>query len=155
MRAVLIELPSLQNQSFYYLSPSYPLPLSSSTTSTANLEKEFDYREEHFDFIQQHIRHFCLHFGAALVYTSVKEDKNCDLFLKYAEHRLYGFPFLNQVIWLFESRYFFDLSGIVGVGKVRLDSDASERLSPFSPILFVSGVGGRERRRVHSNRLGQ
>lgn len=66
------------------------------TDAIANLEKEFDYREEHFDFIQQHIRHFCLHFGAALVYTSVKEDKNCDLFLKYAEHRLYGFPFLNQ-----------------------------------------------------------
>jgi len=66
------------------------------TDAIANLEKEFDYREEHFDFIQQHIRHFCLRFGAALVYTSVKEDKNCDLFLKYAEHRLYGFPFLNQ-----------------------------------------------------------
>lgn len=66
------------------------------TDAIANLEKEFDYREEHFDFIQQHIRHFCLRFGAALVYTSVKEDKNCDLFLKYAEHRLYGFPFLQQ-----------------------------------------------------------
>ena len=26
----------------------------------ADLEKDFDYRDEHFDFIQQRIRNFCL-----------------------------------------------------------------------------------------------
>lgn len=26
------------------------------------LEKEHDYRDEHFDFIQSHIRKFCLHY---------------------------------------------------------------------------------------------
>ncbi|XP_064641728.1 cytoplasmic dynein 1 light intermediate chain 2-like isoform X2 [Lineus longissimus] len=59
----------------------------------STLEKEHDYREEHFDFIQQHIRKFCLNYGASLFYSSVKEDKNCDLLLKYLLHRIYGFPF--------------------------------------------------------------
>uniref|UniRef100_A0A674CAN9 Dynein light intermediate chain n=1 Tax=Salmo trutta TaxID=8032 RepID=A0A674CAN9_SALTR len=58
-----------------------------------SLEKEHDYREEHFDFIQSHIRHFCLQYGAALLYTSMKENKNIDLLYKYLVHRLYGFPF--------------------------------------------------------------
>lgn len=31
--------------------------------------------------------------GAALFYTSVKEEKNCDLLHKYLLHRIYGFPF--------------------------------------------------------------
>lgn len=59
----------------------------------STLEKEHDFREEHFDFIQQHIRKFCLNYGAALIYTSVKEEKNCDLLHKYLLHRIYGFPF--------------------------------------------------------------
>ncbi|XP_015709445.1 cytoplasmic dynein 1 light intermediate chain 1 isoform X1 [Coturnix japonica] len=57
------------------------------------LEKEHDYRDEHFDFIQSHIRRFCLQYGAALIYTSVKENKNIDLVYKYLVHKLYGFPF--------------------------------------------------------------
>ncbi|KAJ8917244.1 hypothetical protein NQ315_002261 [Exocentrus adspersus] len=58
-----------------------------------NLEKEQDYRDEHLDFMQQWIRRFCLQYGAALFYTSAKEDKNCDLLYKYLTHRIYGFPF--------------------------------------------------------------
>ncbi|XP_033854631.3 cytoplasmic dynein 1 light intermediate chain 1 [Acipenser ruthenus] len=57
------------------------------------LEKEHDYRDEHFDFIQSHIRRFCLQYGAALVYTSIKENKNIDLLYKYIVYRLYGFSF--------------------------------------------------------------
>uniref|UniRef100_A0A8C4RAL2 Dynein light intermediate chain n=1 Tax=Eptatretus burgeri TaxID=7764 RepID=A0A8C4RAL2_EPTBU len=57
------------------------------------LEKEYDYREEHFDIIQFHVRTFCLRYGAALVYTSIKEDRNVQLLYKYLVHRLYGFPF--------------------------------------------------------------
>ncbi|KAJ8395213.1 hypothetical protein AAFF_G00034150 [Aldrovandia affinis] len=59
----------------------------------SGLEKEHDYRDEHFDFIQSHIRHFCLKYGATLLYTSMKESKNLDLLYKYLVHRLYGFPF--------------------------------------------------------------
>uniref|UniRef100_A0A452IF60 Dynein light intermediate chain n=1 Tax=Gopherus agassizii TaxID=38772 RepID=A0A452IF60_9SAUR len=57
------------------------------------LEKEHDYRDEHFDFIQSHIRRFCLQYGAALIYTSVKENKNIDLVYRYIVQKLYGFPF--------------------------------------------------------------
>ncbi|KAF3833792.1 hypothetical protein F7725_024996 [Dissostichus mawsoni] len=59
----------------------------------STLEKEHDYRDEHLDFIQSHIRQFCLQYGASLVYTSVKEMKNLDIVYKYLVHRLYGFPF--------------------------------------------------------------
>ncbi|KAM8967852.1 cytoplasmic dynein 1 light intermediate chain 1 [Pelodytes ibericus] len=57
------------------------------------LEKEHDYRDEHFDFIQSHIRKFCLQYGAALIYTSIKENKNIDIVYKYIVQQLYGFPF--------------------------------------------------------------
>ncbi|XP_062868012.1 cytoplasmic dynein 1 light intermediate chain 1 isoform X2 [Trichomycterus rosablanca] len=59
----------------------------------STLEKEHDYRDEHLDFIQSHIRRFCLEYGAALLYTSIKDSKNLDLLYKYLIHRLYGFPF--------------------------------------------------------------
>ena len=39
------------------------------------------------------MRKFCLQYGASLFYTSVKEDKNCDLLYKYLVHRIYHFPF--------------------------------------------------------------
>ncbi|CAH2324417.1 cytoplasmic dynein 1 light intermediate chain 2 [Pelobates cultripes] len=57
------------------------------------LEKEHDYSDEHFDFIQSHIRRFCLQYGAALIYTSVKEEKNLDLLYKYIVHKAYDFHF--------------------------------------------------------------
>lgn len=62
------------------------------------LEKEFDYRDEHFDFMQQWIRRFCLQYGASLFYTSVKEDKNCDLLYKYLTHRIYELPFRTPAL---------------------------------------------------------
>uniref|UniRef100_A0A8V5GTU7 Dynein light intermediate chain n=1 Tax=Melopsittacus undulatus TaxID=13146 RepID=A0A8V5GTU7_MELUD len=62
------------------------------------LEKEHDYREEHFDFIQSHIRKFCLQYGAALIYTSVKEEKNLDLLYKYIVHKTYGFQFTTPAL---------------------------------------------------------
>uniref|UniRef100_A0A4W3IYW4 Dynein light intermediate chain n=1 Tax=Callorhinchus milii TaxID=7868 RepID=A0A4W3IYW4_CALMI len=62
------------------------------------LEKEHDYRDEHFDFIQSHIRRFCLQYGAALICTSVKEEKNLDLLYKYLVHRMYGFQFTTPAL---------------------------------------------------------
>ncbi|XP_049815129.1 cytoplasmic dynein 1 light intermediate chain 2 isoform X1 [Schistocerca nitens] len=68
------------------------------TDYMTTLEKDFDYRDEHFDFMQQWIRRFCLQHGAALFYTSAKEDKNCDLLYKYLTHRIYGFPFRTPAL---------------------------------------------------------
>uniref|UniRef100_A0A3Q3EGP4 Dynein light intermediate chain n=1 Tax=Kryptolebias marmoratus TaxID=37003 RepID=A0A3Q3EGP4_KRYMA len=62
------------------------------------LEKEHDYREEHFDFIQSYIRRFCLQYGAGLIYSSVKEEKNLDLLYKYIVHKLYEFQFTTPAL---------------------------------------------------------
>lgn len=62
------------------------------------LEKEHDYKEEHFDFIQSHIRRFCLQYGAGLIYTSVKEEKNLDLLYKYMVHKIYDFQFSSPAL---------------------------------------------------------
>ncbi|XP_014248039.1 cytoplasmic dynein 1 light intermediate chain 2 isoform X2 [Cimex lectularius] len=68
------------------------------TDYMTTLEKEHDYRDAHFDYIQQWIRTFCLQYGAALFYTSAKEDKNCDLLYKYLTHRLYNLPFRTPAL---------------------------------------------------------
>ncbi|CAL1299190.1 unnamed protein product [Larinioides sclopetarius] len=68
------------------------------TDAISSLEKNLDFKEEHFDFIQMSIRNFCLQYGAALFYVSVKEDKNCDLLLKYLVHRIYAFPFRTPAL---------------------------------------------------------
>lgn len=68
------------------------------TDYMTTLEKELDYRDEYFDFMQQWIRRFCLQYGASLFYTSVKEDKNCDLLYKYLTHRIYGLPFRTPAL---------------------------------------------------------
>ncbi|XP_044738133.1 cytoplasmic dynein 1 light intermediate chain 1 isoform X2 [Chrysoperla carnea] len=68
------------------------------TDYMSTLEKEHDYRDEHLDFMQQWIRKFCLQYGAALFYTSAKEDKNCDLLYKYLTHRIYGLPFRTPAL---------------------------------------------------------
>lgn len=70
----------------------------SKTDYMADLEKDYDYKDEHFDFIQQAVRKFCLQYGASLFYTSVKEDKNCDLLYKYLVHRIYHFPFKTPAL---------------------------------------------------------
>lgn len=68
------------------------------TDYMTTLEKEYDYRDEYFDFMQQWIRRFCLQHGASLFYTSVKEDKNCDLLYKYLTHRIYDLPFRTPAL---------------------------------------------------------
>ncbi|XP_064168670.1 cytoplasmic dynein 1 light intermediate chain 2-like isoform X1 [Anguilla rostrata] len=66
--------------------------------AVSTLEKEQDYKEEHFDFIQYHIRRFGLQYGAALIYTSVKEEKNLDLMYKYILHKMYGFQLTSPAL---------------------------------------------------------
>ncbi|XP_076623604.1 dynein light intermediate chain isoform X1 [Colletes latitarsis] len=68
------------------------------TDYMSTLEKEHDYKDEDFDFMQQWIRRFCLQYGAGLFYTSAKEDKNCDLLYKYLTHRIYSLPFRTPAL---------------------------------------------------------
>ena len=77
------------------------------------LEKENEYKDEHFDFLQYHLRKFCLECmkipcflcilrcisfqtvldGAALFYTSVREKKNIEKLYKYVINKCYGYSF--------------------------------------------------------------
>uniref|UniRef100_A0A0M3IGJ4 Dynein light intermediate chain n=1 Tax=Ascaris lumbricoides TaxID=6252 RepID=A0A0M3IGJ4_ASCLU len=49
--------------------------------------------DEQLDRVQFHVRKFCMQHGAALVYTSAKEEKNTALLYKYLVHRVCGVPF--------------------------------------------------------------
>ncbi|KAG8182929.1 hypothetical protein JTE90_010560 [Oedothorax gibbosus] len=70
------------------------------TEFMSTLQNEFGYIDEHFDFIQLSLRKFCLTYGAALFYVSVKEDRNCDILLKYILHKIYSFPFRIPAMFL-------------------------------------------------------
>ncbi|KAJ3337152.1 hypothetical protein HDU93_001533 [Gonapodya sp. JEL0774] len=52
------------------------------------LEREVEYREEHFDFIQQALRTLCLRYGASLVYTSTSKPHTSTALRSYILHRL-------------------------------------------------------------------
>jgi len=44
--------------------------------------------------------------GAALFYTSAKENKNCSLLYKYLVHRLYGYQFADAASVIEKDRVF-------------------------------------------------
>uniref|UniRef100_A0A914D635 Dynein light intermediate chain n=1 Tax=Acrobeloides nanus TaxID=290746 RepID=A0A914D635_9BILA len=51
--------------------------------------------DEQLNKVQYHVRRFCLQHGAALVYTSAKDEKNIQLLYKYLGHRVYSLPFTS------------------------------------------------------------
>lgn len=63
------------------------------TDALDQVEKTHSYKSDHIDFVQQHIRRFCLNYGAGLVYTAAKDSKNISLLYKYLIHRAFGLPF--------------------------------------------------------------
>ncbi|CAF0772619.1 unnamed protein product [Brachionus calyciflorus] len=102
------------------------------------LDKDMEYRIEHFDFIQYHIRKFCLDYGAALFYTTVKEKKTFDRLYRYLIHKLYSYPF-NSASSVVDRELIFIPSGWDNEGKINIllensttiksDSDFSEIIS--------------------------
>ncbi|KAL3318802.1 hypothetical protein Ciccas_002522 [Cichlidogyrus casuarinus] len=66
------------------------------TDSMGSNCKENQLMDEQFDFIQMHLRRACLNYGAALIYTSIKEKKNQFLLKSYIQHRIYGFSFSHK-----------------------------------------------------------
>lgn len=93
------------------------------------LEKDRDYREEHFDFIQQHIRRHCLKYGATLFYTSVKENKNCSLLYRYLVHQIYGLPF-NSPALVVEKDSVFIPAGWDSIKKINILSEHLKAIQP-------------------------
>jgi len=55
------------------------------------LERELDYKEEQFDYIQQCLRTICLKYGAALFYTTTRLPETFTNLRQYILHRLLGF----------------------------------------------------------------
>ncbi|KAG0343786.1 hypothetical protein BG004_004998 [Podila humilis] len=53
-----------------------------------NLEREMDYQEETFDYIQQSLRTICLKYGASLFYTSIHHPHTFANLRQYLLHRL-------------------------------------------------------------------
>lgn len=94
----------------------------SKTDYFSQLEKDYNYKESHFDYIQTTIRRICLQYGASLVYTSSRKDKNCDILLKYLKHILYGFEF-NVKPQLLEKDILFVPIGADSVAKIKVDFD--------------------------------
>ncbi|PIK40012.1 putative cytoplasmic dynein 1 light intermediate chain 2 isoform X2 [Apostichopus japonicus] len=101
----------------------------SKSDSVSALEKDNDYREEHLDFMQQHIRKFCLNYGASLFYVSVKESKNCDLLYKYMIHRIYSFPFSMPAL-VVEKDAIFIPSGWDSLQKISILYENMPNLNP-------------------------
>ena len=54
------------------------------------------YLEENFDFIQKNIREYALQYGASVIFTSAKSDKNLSSTYQYLLHRLYDMDFTHK-----------------------------------------------------------
>ena len=53
-----------------------------------------NYLEQNLDYIQKHIRDYCLQYGASVIFTSAIANLNLNVFYQYCVHRLYNFDFL-------------------------------------------------------------
>lgn len=76
------------------LETNFGLPIIVAVTksdSVESLSADFDYHQEHLDFIQLHIRRFCLKHGAALVYVG-KGAKNREPLYRSLLHAAYNKP---------------------------------------------------------------
>jgi len=85
------------------------------------LEKDYDIKTPFFEYIQLHLRHTCLNYGASLVFTSAKKDINTDLLMDYIEHRLFGMEF-NYRSNLLENDSIFVPAGWDSAEKIQNDA---------------------------------
>ncbi|PWN49968.1 DLIC-domain-containing protein [Violaceomyces palustris] len=58
----------------------------------AKLEREKDFKEEQFDYIQQVLRTVCMKYGAALFFTDHSKSQSFDILRSYVLHRLFTPP---------------------------------------------------------------
>lgn len=52
--------------------------------------------EQNIDFIQRHLREFCIYYGAALIFTEIHQDQNLEVLYKYILHRIYDQEFTEK-----------------------------------------------------------
>ena len=110
--------------------------------SISILDKENEYRIEHFDFIQYHIRRFCLDYGASLFYTTIKDKRTYDKLFKYIQHKLYGYSF-NAPSSVVDRECIFIPSGWDNEGKINILLESSTTLksdSDYSDVITKPSV---------------
>ncbi|KAJ1968808.1 hypothetical protein IWQ62_001015 [Dispira parvispora] len=66
------------------------------TDALAKLEREQDYKEDHFDFVQQTLRTICLKYGASLFYTSLQRPDTFQYVYRYLVQRALNNPQPNS-----------------------------------------------------------
>ena len=52
--------------------------------------------ESNLDFIQKHLRSYCLSYAAALIFLETNQLTNVELLYKYMIHRIYDAEFTNR-----------------------------------------------------------
>lgn len=110
------------------------------TDSVFQLEKEWGFRDPHFEYIHPMLRKVCLSYGASLIYTSSKKDRNIDVLMKYITHKLYGFEFIIKPIMEIKETMFIP-SGYDSMNKIKIDFDSQtltkEFDGPFEDIIKI------------------
>ena len=91
-----------------------------------------DISAEQLDKIQYQVRKFCLTHGAALIYTSAKEEKNTQELYKYLAHRVYSLPFTHPA-YIVEKDSIFVPSGWDSKAKLGIIEETLK--DPDVPIL--------------------
>eukprot|EP00029_Vermamoeba_vermiformis_P012908 TRINITY_DN7857_c0_g1_i1.p1 TRINITY_DN7857_c0_g1~~TRINITY_DN7857_c0_g1_i1.p1 ORF type:complete len:482 (-),score=158.90 TRINITY_DN7857_c0_g1_i1:31-1476(-) len=84
------------------------------------LEKDYGYKDSHFEFIQQHLRRTCLQYGASLIYSSIRKEINVDLLLQYLQYLLFGMEF-NHNPQLIQRDAIFVPAGWDSLNKIEID----------------------------------
>jgi hypothetical protein len=108
----------------------FPIIVAAAKCDAADhLEREYDFKEHHHEFVQHYLRRTCLTHGASLVYTSAKGDVNVPVLFAHLNRLLYGWtePHDAQVI---------ERSSVF----VPLGWDSGARLEVLADTLRSSGV---------------
>jgi len=109
--------------------------------SIPTLMRNYNFTEDDFEYIQQHLRRICLRYGASLIYTSAREKNspNCELVREYVEHLLFHFDFVHQPQFVDKESLFVPI-GWDSVDKIELDfanqSSCSVPNTAFSEVIF-------------------
>lgn len=115
--------------------------------ATAALEKDYGYKDDHFTFIQQHLRRICLKYKAGLLYTSAKRDKNCDVLRGYVKHLLYALEF-DATPQLIEKDTIFVPAAWDSIEKIQIDfssqSLTNDEEAPYADVIRVPASVSRQ-----------
>eukprot|EP00041_Stephanoeca_diplocostata_P011428 m.189768 g.189768 ORF g.189768 m.189768 type:complete len:476 (+) comp18530_c0_seq1:152-1579(+) len=103
--------------------------------SVEQLSNDLDYHQEHLDFIQLHIRRFCLEHGASLVYMG-KGSKNRNALYRTIVNAAYDMP-LNFAANIEDNNAVFVPSGWDNTTKISVLTDSFQSISADDIYLDV------------------